>query len=311
MKKLIFVIFLAGCAVMNQKPEDGSVGRSDKTTPVAENAAPDFTNLKYYIGDDSVIGMVRYHRVRENESLVEVARMFNRGFNGISDANPGADPFVPPAGLKVKVPTEWILPEVRVREGIVINIPEMRLYFFPSRNSNYVFTFPIGIGDDGTETPTGIYRVTQKRARPYWHVPVSIKAEDPKLPDVVPPGPDNPLGSHALRLSAPGVLIHGTNKPWGIGRKVSHGCIHLYPEDIPRLYNQVKTGTRVAIVNQPVKAGVRANRVYLEVHEAGKMNYLREALTILSRKNLLDRIVSSKVHQVVRERNGVPMVISD
>jgi L,D-transpeptidase ErfK/SrfK len=324
MKKLLFLLFLAGCGGINPNHKDTAADGLEKETRVAdevrrdknevlpaEKAAPVYVDREYYIGDDSVIGMVRYYKVRENESLIEIARMFNLGFNGISDANPGADPFVPPIGMRVEVPTEWVLPDVKVREGIVINISEMRLYFYPFRNSKYVYTFPIGIGDDGKETPTGNFRVIQKKARPYWHVPKSIRKEDPKLPDVVPPGPDNPLGTHALRLSASSVLIHGTNRPWGIGRKVSHGCIHLYPEDIPWLFNNVKTGTQVTIVKQPVKVGVRANRVYLEVHDVGNMNYLREALTILGRKSLLDRVDSSKVHQAVKERNGIPMVVSD
>ncbi|HET6419477.1 MAG TPA: L,D-transpeptidase family protein [Geobacteraceae bacterium] len=312
MKKLVFFLFLAGCASINQNPKvQTAAGGHDKKPPVAENAAPAFVNREYYFGDESVIGMVRYHKVRENESLIEIARMYNLGFNGISDANRGADPFVPPTGLIVQVPTEWILPDVKAREGIVINISEMRLYFFPRRNSNYVYTFPIGIGDDGKETPVGNFRVIQKKARPYWVVPKSIKQEDPNLPNVVPPGPDNPLGTHALRLSMPSVLIHGTNKPWGIGRKVSHGCIHLYPEDIPWLFDNVKTGTQVKIIRQPVKAGVRANRVYLEVHDNGDMNYLREALAILARKKLLERVDSSKVQQAVTERSGIPTVVSN
>ncbi len=324
MKKLLFVLLLAGCAHISPSPEETPSGRIEKEMPVAaelredndegiqaDKGTPVFVNRKYKIGNGSVIGMVRYYKVSGNESLIEIARKFNLGFNGITDANPGADPFVPPNGMMVQVPTEWVLPEVRVREGIVINISELRLYFFPSRNSKIVYTFPIGIGDEGTETPTGSFKVIQKKASPSWIVPKSIKKEDPKLPDVVPPGPDNPLGTHALRLSASSVLIHGTNRPWGIGRKVSHGCIHLYPEDIPWLYRNVKTGTRVTIVKQPVKAGVRDNRVYLEVHNVGNMNYLREALAVLGRKKLLDRVDSAKVNQAAKERNGVPIVVSD
>jgi L,D-transpeptidase ErfK/SrfK len=127
----------------------------------------------------------------------------------------------------------------------------------------------------------------------------------------MPPGPDNPLGSHALRLSIPSILIHGTNKPWGIGRKVSHGCIHLYPEDIPWLFKHVKKGMRVTIIKQPVKVGMRANRVYLEVHADGNVNYLREAIILLSRKNLLNRINSAKLNRAVKEKSGIPVIISD
>ncbi len=307
-KLLLLLLFLAGCATIHPNSEE-----TTEVLPkeIVESKFLVEKNQGYHIGDDSVIGMVRFYRVRNSDSLIEIARLFNLGFNEISDANPGADPFVPPTDMRVQVPTEWILPDVKVREGIIINISEMRMFFYPSRNSGLVFTFPIGIGDDGKETPLGNFKIIQKRAQPYWYVPKSIRQEDPTLPNVVPPGPDNPLGSHALRLSVHTVLIHGTNRPWGIGRKVSHGCIHLYPEDIPWLFDHVDKGTRVTIVKQPVKVGTRGNRVYLEVHDDGKINYLREALAILGRKNLLGRVNSAKLNQAVKEKNGIPFIISD
>ena len=245
MKKLFFFLFLAGCASIppvEKDVTDDGIGKvippvvevpghkyEEKRDDITE---PAFSNRAYKVGKNSVIGKVRYYKVRDSESLIEIARMFNLGYNGITEANPGADPFVPPNGMVVQVPTEWVLPDVREREGIVINIAELRLYFFPRRNSGKVYTFPIGIGDEGTETPTGSFKIIQKKVNPAWKVPKSIKKEDPKLPDVVPPGPDNPLGTHAMRLSASSILIHGTNRPWGIGRRVSHDseywlhCIH-------------------------------------------------------------------------------------
>ncbi len=322
MRFFLFVLFLACCGsaspdlnlIINSQetnqqvkvPADNKVEAQSKN-----NAATILEGHEYYVGNDSVIGMVRYHRVEENESLIEIARKYYLGFNEIADANRGADAFIPPVGMRVEIPDEWVVPDVKIRQGIIINISELRLYFFPYRDSDFVYTFPIGIGDEGKETPVGRYRIIQKIARPYWHVPKSIKAEDPALPDVVPPGPDNPLGSHALRLSAAGILIHGTNRPWGIGRKVSHGCIHLYPEDIPWLFDHVKKGTRVTIVEQPVKVGLRGNRVYLEVHDVGKTNYLGEALSILGRKNLMGRIDCVRLKRVIQKKDGVPAVISD
>jgi L,D-transpeptidase ErfK/SrfK len=313
MKIIFLVLFLACCA--GAVPDTNLIngGPSGRETTPPENvgtgntkesrgetkAAEVLVGHEYFVGSDSVIGMVRYYNVRDNESLIEIARMFGLGFNEISDANPGADPFVPPDGMRAEIPAEWILPDVKVRQGIIINISEMRLYFFPYRNSDFVYTFPIGIGDEGKETPVGRFRIIQKIAHPYWHVPKSIKTEEPQLPDVVPPGPDNPLGNYAMRLSAPGILIHGTNRPWGIGRKVSHGCIH------------VKTGTRVTIVKQPVKVGMRGNRVYLEVHDVGKINYLGQALSILGKKNLIGRIDSARLNRVINKKDGVPTVISE
>jgi L,D-transpeptidase ErfK/SrfK len=317
MKKLILILFLACCSCAGPDMFPVTTHWSARETALSENARPAekkpamfLDGHEFLVGKDSVIGMVRYYTVRENESLIEIARMFDLGFNEISNANPGTDPFVPPDGMRAKIPAEWILPDVKVRQGIIINIAEMRLYFFPERNSEFVYTFPIGIGDEGTETPVGRFRIIQKIAQPYWRVPKSIKKEDPELPDVVPPGPDNPLGSHAMRLSAPGILIHGTNRPWGIGRKVSHGCIHLYPEDIPWLFDHVKKGTRVTIVEQPVKVGLRGNRIYLEVHDVGKKDYLQEALSILGKKKLIGKIDQERLDRVIREKDGIPAVIS-
>ncbi len=313
---LVFFLTCCACAGPGMKPINADESKpqpsSSTDARVGMKSAPTFLEgHKFLVGNGSVIGMVRYHKVRNNESLIEIARMFDLGFNEISGANPEADPFLPPDGMRAEIPTEWVLPDVKARQGIIINISEMRLYYFPFRDSEFVYTFPIGIGDEGKETPVGRYRIIQKINQPYWHVPKSIKAEKPELPDVVPPGPENPLGSYAMRLSAPGILIHGTNRPWGIGRRVSHGCIHLYPEDIPWLFDHVKKGTRVTIVKQPVKVGTRGNRIYLEVHDVGKFDYLHEALSILGNKNLIDRIDGARLNRVISEKDGVPTVISE
>jgi L,D-transpeptidase ErfK/SrfK len=259
-------------------------------------------------GRSTVIGSATRYKIREGESLIEIARMFNIGFNSITAANPGVDPFIPEADLPITIPTEWVLPDVAVRHGIVINVSEMRLYFF---RKEHVSTFPIGIGDDGKETPLGAFTIVEKKARPDWRVPRSIRLEDPRLPDVVPPGPRNPLGSHALRLSSQSILLHGTNRPWGIGRKVSHGCIQLYPENIPWLFRNVRKGTTVSIVRQPVKVGTKGKQVFLEVHRDGNINYENEALKILRRKKLLQRVNRARVKLVAQEKKGIPIRISD
>lgn len=153
----------------------------------------------------------------------------------IAAANPGVDPFVPEPGRRIVIPTEWILPDAPIRNGIIVNIAEMRLFLLRAERARMVATFPIGVGDEGTETPVGVYSIVEKVKNPAWNVPRSIRVEQPDLPAVVPPGPDNPLGSRALRLSDRTLLIHGTNRPWGIGTRSSHGCIRLYEEDIARL----------------------------------------------------------------------------
>lgn len=269
----------------------------------------------HYGKDNTIIGALRTYRVKKGESLIEIARRFKLGYNEIADANPGLDPFVPRAGASVNIPSSWVLPDVGAYDGIVINVSEMRLYyFFKQKGTPSVKTFPIGIGDEGTDTPIGSFRVVEKIVRPAWHVPESIRRERPELPRVVMPGPDNPLGSHALRLSLGSILIHGTNKPWGVGRRVSHGCIRLYPEDIPELYRLVPNGVRVTIVQQPVKVGLKGSKVYVEVHRDEDMkdfNYLNEAVRLLSKRGLLKEVNTEKLYRAVEEKRGTPVNISD
>lgn len=267
-----------------------------------------------YSKDNTVIGVLRTHKVNGNESLIEIARSYDVGYNEIVDANPKLDPFLPGSNSMVNIPTMWILPDVAYSEGIVINITEMRLYyFFKQKNTVLVRTFPIGIGDEGNDTPVGNFKIIEKIANPAWHVPQSIKKERPELPDVVPPGHNNPLGTHALRLSLGSYLIHGTNRPWAVGRRVTHGCIRLYPEDIPKLFQIVPKGMKVTIVRQPVKVGVKGDSVYIEVHRDDTekdINYFNEAVELLKKKGLLKKINTEKLYHAVREKSGVPVEIS-
>jgi L,D-transpeptidase ErfK/SrfK len=267
-----------------------------------------------YPASERVVATFRNYTTHDGESLMEVARRFDVGFNRITAANPGLDPFIPGDGVAVLVPTGWIIPDSPPKKGIIINLAELRLYHFFYAGKQHLYeTFPIGIGDEGSDTPLGTYRVVQKTVAPSWYVPKSIKEEKPELPDVVPPGPDNPLGSHALRLSERSILIHGTNKPWGVGRRASHGCIRLYPEDIPRLFERVKVGTGVTIVRQPVKIGVNGRQVYIEVHDDSfaTVEYLDEATRLLQKYGLNGRVNMLKLLRAVRERQGYPVVISD
>ena len=264
---------------------------------------------------DSVLGSVTTYTLKRGESLIEVARQFDLGFNEIAAANPDLDPFVPGEGNIASIPTSWILPDVGNREGIVINLSELRLYFFYRvGQTEFIKTFPIGIGTEGNDTPIGQFAIIEKIVRPSWHVPESIMEEKPYLPPVVPPGPENPLGSHAMRLSVPTILIHGTNKPWAVGRRATHGCIRLYPEDIPVLFNSVPKGMKVTILAQPVKAGLKDERVYLEVHgEDGKSDseLFSDAASVLTKKGLLGRVDTEKLHRAVREKKGMPVDISE
>jgi L,D-transpeptidase ErfK/SrfK len=265
-----------------------------------------------YADKNTVIGSLKTHKIKGDESLIEVARRFGIGYNAIVDANPGVDPFVPGSGKSITIPTSWILPDMASYDGIIINISEMRLYYFSKHSAPIVRTYPIGIGSEGNETPVGVFKITEKVVKPSWHVPESIRKEKPELPLVVPPGPDNPLGSHALRLSAKSVLIHGTNRPFAVGRRASHGCIRMYPEDIPKLFQAVSNRSKVTIVRQPVKVGFSNSRVFIEIHKDDTLqtNYFNEAVQLLRKRNLYDSIDKEKMLAALREKKGIPVDIT-
>jgi len=211
-----------------------------------------------------VVGELRVHKIRGKQTLVELAVRYDVGYTEMITANPGIDPWLPGEGTAVVLPTAHVLPDAP-REGIVINLAEQRLYFFPPGDAP-VQTYPIGIGREGLLTPMGRTTVVRKKDGPSWRPTKRMREEDPELPSVVPPGPDNPLGTHAMYLGWPQYLIHGTNKPYGIGRRVSSGCIRLYPEGVVRLFEQVDVGTPVTVVDQPMKIGWSEGEMFLEVH---------------------------------------------
>jgi L,D-transpeptidase ErfK/SrfK len=210
------------------------------------------------------VGMVEHYVVRPGDVFPDIARRFDLGYTELVTANPGVDPWLPPAGRTIMIPSLHVLPKASHR-GIVINLAQWRLFYFPPGGGR-VETYPIGLGVIGRRTPMGVTRVVRKEPHPTWYVPASIRAERPGLPAVVKPGPDNPLGDYALHLGWPGYLIHGTNKPDGVGRNVSHGCVHLYPEDIARLFREVSIGTPVRTIDQPATAGWQGDRLYVEVY---------------------------------------------
>lgn len=211
---------------------------------------------------NSVVGFMQAHTVRENETLLDIARIYGLGFNEIQLLYPRTDPWIPEVGSVVSIPTHWVLPPTR-HEGIVINIPEMRLYrFFPKIHA--VKTYPIGIGDRATQTPMGVCRVADRQIYPVWVIPDSLRDKYPV--SMIPPGPENPLGKYWLGLSRQGYGIHGTNFAWCVGRSVSNGCIRLYPEHIEQLFEETPVGTSVEIIYEPVKVGFRGEEVFVEVH---------------------------------------------
>ena len=268
-----------------------------------------------------IIGAMKTYVTKYTDTFADLGRKYGLGYTELVAANPGIDPWVPGKATKLVLPSWHILPDAP-HEGIVINLADQRLYYF--RGKGIVQTAPLGIGDDGWNTPTGATKVVRKKANPTWHIPKSIRAVHPELPASIPPGPENPLGDRAMYLAWNGYLIHGTNKPDGVGRRVSHGCIRMYPEDIHRFFNEVKIGTPVRVVNQTVKVARYAGRVWLEVapnqaqtleiEQTGHMTPAKppefEATVILGAGDLRDRIDWPTAYRVASERRGYPVAIT-
>ncbi|MCH9695671.1 MAG: L,D-transpeptidase family protein [Gammaproteobacteria bacterium] len=222
--------------------------------------------------EQGVIGEPQVVFTTDQDTFSDLARTYGLGYDELVAANPDVDPWLPGAGTPILLPTQFVLPDVEKR-GVVLNIATKRLFYFPQSadgEQQKVLTYPIGIGRVGWETPLGETTVIAKAKDPSWWVPASVRKEhaelgDP-LPSIVPPGPDNPLGHRVLKLNMPGYLIHGTNQPYGVGMRVSHGCVRLYPENIEFLYTLVDIGERVEIVNEPYLAGIRDGVLYFEGH---------------------------------------------
>jgi L,D-transpeptidase ErfK/SrfK len=220
----------------------------------------------------SVVGVPQVVFASSDDTLPDFARAYGLGYDELIAANPGVDPWLPGENTPVLLPTQFVLPDVP-REGIVLNLASKRLFYFPQVAEGQpavVMTFPIGVGRVGWETPLGMTTVTAKAKDPHWYVPLSVRQEhaelgDP-LPSVIPPGPENPLGHRVLKLDMPGYLIHGTNQPYGVGMRVSHGCVRLYPENIEYLYELVDIGETVTIINEPFLMGQLDGETYFESH---------------------------------------------
>ncbi|MFZ7127557.1 MAG: L,D-transpeptidase [Desulfobacterales bacterium] len=212
----------------------------------------------------TVVGSQQRHLLRQRETLLDVARNYRLGFNELQDLHPSIDPWIPPAGMSLPLPSQWVLPESS-HHDLVINVAELRLYRFMKVNGHAVVqTFPIGIGDVDWPTPTGEYRITSKLVHPTWIVPPSLR--DKYAVKSIPPGPDNPLGDYWMGLGGSHYGIHGTDIPWSVGRLVTRGCIRLYPEDIEYLFNTVDLSATVKLIYEPVKIGRLSRRIFAEVH---------------------------------------------
>jgi len=271
---------------------------------------------------DSLIGTPPYQiqstKVKNEDTLIDVAVDYKVGQDEIVLANPSVDRWLPGKGTEVRIPSSFILPDAP-REGIVINLPEMRIYYYPDPYT--VITYSIGIGRVDWKTPLGRTKIVGKTENPSWTPPPSIIAEhlangDP-LQAYYPPGPDNPQGLFAFRLGIPGYLIHSTNQPDGVGMRVSHGCIRMYPDDIDKFFPMVKVGTEVNIVNQSVKVGWYHDTLYLTAFpelEENPVSYeqrLEIALDLILKANggVMPVLKGSILKQAIQKFTGMPVAI--
>ncbi|MBL0011596.1 MAG: L,D-transpeptidase family protein [Nitrosomonas sp.] len=261
------LFLLGGCQPFPTKPSALSAPTvSSLPIPVASH------EFSFDPARDDVVGTLQVITASKDDTLSDIARRFNLGYEEIVNANPNVDSWLPGAGTQIVIPTQFVLPDAP-RQGIVINLAAMRLFYFPKAKAGKlqkVITHPLGIGRVEWKTPEGITRVVSKKENPAWIPTSSIRKEHAKngdpLPAIVPPGPDNPMGTHVLRLAWPSYAIHGTDKPPSVGLRGSHGCLRMYPEDIVGIYNDVPVGTSVRVVNQPRLLGWRDRMLYLQTY---------------------------------------------
>lgn len=312
-----FGCMMSGCQTLSSWFPSGEA-------PIASTPAtnrPEISTIASHEFDlmpgQDMVGTLAAVDTRPDDTLSDLARHYGLGFNDIAIANKGTKPWTPQPGSRVLLPLEFILPDAP-RKDIVLNLANMRLFYYPKKESNALYTYPVGIGRQGWSSPIGVTSIVNKQANPVWHVPPSIQREHAEKGDILPQnirsGPDNPLGYYAMRLGFPSYLIHGTNKPYGIGMQISHGCIQLYPEDIETLFNKVAVGTKVRIVHQPYLAAWQQDALYIEAHEPLdkwaaskaklKKQFLKKLKTLTADKNA--EVDWERVEQVIQRADGIP-----
>ncbi|MDX2167991.1 MAG: L,D-transpeptidase family protein [Deltaproteobacteria bacterium] len=313
---VLAVLLLAGQGLAADPPqqrwvEEDFYNKARLTEPYAVVASRDPAVA------DTMIGSIRHYSTAKGDTFLDVARFYGLGYNELEQANPGIDPWIP--GIKAKslmLPTAWVLPQVPYT-GVVVNIPEMRLYYFHPRKGDQpllVTTYPVGLGRDEWRTPKGKFKVQGKTKNPTWIIPESIRKEHIKERGdhrtmIEGGAPDNPLGKYRLELTMPGYRIHGTDIPWGVGMQVSHGCVRLYPEDIEALFPVIPVGTPGEFIYQPVKIGARDGRIYAEVSPDIYdlvPDMQGEAQRIVNDLGWGQYVDAIKLEQAVTAKNGIP-----
>ena len=267
------------------------------------------TNQHSPLAMAAVIGTTRQHIIGQGETLLDIARKYGLGINEIQDLYPELDPWVTPEGMALIIPSRWILPAAKI-DGIVINVPELRLYY-AGKEQGTVLTHPLGLGEEDWETPLGLFRIGEKAMHPTWYIPASLQAKHQVRS--VPPGPDNPLGEFWMGLGKSSYGIHGTDMPWSVGRLVTHGCIRMYPEDIRAFYPMVRPGTPVRIIYEPVKFGLHEDQVFMEVHRDiyNKVGaFVAYGYRRLREENMVHRVDLDKFRRALVRKDGMPTDIS-
>ncbi len=295
---------------------------SDEALAVTDSTE-DETLPEYPLGARISMGAQKTYLVNEEDTFLDIARHFDIGYVELRAANAEVDAWAPTPGQEVLIPQFQLLPRAR-QEGIVVNLAKMRLYYFRNPGKEPI-THPIGIGQEGLQTPTGKTKVVRKADGPSWYPTQRMREAKPWLPQRVPPGIANPLGTHALYLGWPTFLIHGSNKPWGIGRRVSSGCMRMYPEDIVKLFGTVPVGTKVTVVDQPILVGWLDDGLYLEANPTQTQSIQIENGEDITPKPLNDKMRDmvteaagvaaghinwSVVEKTMRERQGIPVLIA-
>jgi L,D-transpeptidase ErfK/SrfK len=310
---VLMLSVLSGCTLLEQIP-----GANRLSEPATK---PPIVSDRFLLESDQqrVVGRVQVLQTKYEDTFVDIARTYNLGYDELVQANPGVDPWLPGEGTEIVLPTLFILPDAP-RQGIVINVAAKRLFYYPEPDESgaqAVETYPIGVGKVGTATPFGETTVTAKGKDPVWHVPGSIRREyaaaGNPLPARVQPGPDNPLGKFVLILGMPSYLIHGTNKPSGVGMRVSHGCVRLFPENIEHLYGLAGVGTIVSIVNQPLLFAWHAEQLFVEAHppladdkidwSARSNELLEERMRDAPKYSAVDAL---RMNEIITGQNGIP-----
>jgi len=286
---------------------------AEPPAPVVRTAVEPASTHQFTIApDDHVIGEIQITKATKEDTLSDIARRFNLGYEELVRANPGVDPWIPGEGRDIILPTQFVLPDAP-REGLVVNLAALRVFYFPKVKAGQpqtVITHPIGIGKVGWNTPEGTTKVVSKRKDPTWTPPASVRKEHAErgdiLPKVVKAGPDNPLGAYAMNLGWSGYLVHGTNKPYGVGMRSSHGCLRFYPEDIALLFDQIAVGTKVTVVNQRLTYGMHDDgKLYVQVMPPSEEELELQKTKPASVKPILDDGLLAKIQQLAAQSNLV------